>query len=357
MTRRVVALIAGTMLSALSGVSPTPSQEPEKIGTLLAAGDISWCPGEGWTSAKATGEIILDVIKQAKVPVRVLALGDLAYKHGKEDQLACFAKNWAGFDDVLMPVPGNHEYDTKDAAPFFRHFKDNAFVHQNDDAEPDEEHKGENPRWDKKGYFSLDFPRKDGPWLIVGLNDNFQEPPYMQDMATQMTWMEKRLDASALVGKTRCILAFWHAPLFSSGQHGHEGYRHPKPDAPLSHERSMQVVFRTLHEHGASVVLSGHDHDYEQFAPHDADGKPATDGIRSFVVGTGGSILTKDFYKKPFAATSEGGPFGVVRGNQGVLKIDLYEDYYTWEFLQIASEGPKKDITTGPARQNCNNPR
>ncbi|MCA0050647.1 metallophosphoesterase [Mesorhizobium sp. B283B1A] len=356
MTRRVVALMVSTMLSALSVISPTRSQEPEKIGMLLAAGDISWCPGEGWTRAKATGDIIRDVIKQAKVPVRVLALGDLAYRHGEKSQLECFTKNWAGFDDVLLPIPGNHEYDTKDAAPFFSHFKDNQFVHQNDDPEPNEGHKGENPRWDKKGYFSLDFPRQDGPWLIVGLNDNFQEPAYKQDMAAQMKWMDKRLDSSALGGKT-CILAFWHAPLFSSGQHGHEGYSHPKAEAPLSHERPMQAIFRALYEHGASVVLSGHDHDYEQFAPHDADGKPAADGIRSFVVGTGGSRLTKDFYKKPFAATSEGGPFGNVKGNQGVLKIDLYEDYYTWEFLQIASNGPKKDIPALPTRQNCNKPR
>jgi acid phosphatase type 7 len=131
------------------------------------------------------------------------------------------------------------------------------------------------------------------------------------------------------------VLAFWHQPTFSSGKHGHN-YK-TEPNAPLTTSRPMKTALDILYNHGASVTVAGHDHNYEQFKPHDADGNSKdNDGIRSFVVGTGGARLTTDSYlESVWAPNSDGGPFGLTKGIQGVLKIDLFKDSYRWEFLSI----------------------
>ena len=311
-----------------------PAVNEKPIGILLAAGDISTCdkPGkkkqEAWLSyANKTAEIIRDVIKEnPAIPVRVLALGDLAYGKGTEAQFQCYQKRWSGFDDVLLPVPGNHEYLSTDGEFFFKHFKNNPAVNQN----------GE-----KLGYFAVDFPSADSPWRLIGLNDNFTQPKksqvkdYQKKMAAQREWLKEKLDFSKAENKQSCVLAFWHQPTFSSGQHGHVDYD-PDANAPLTKSRPMQGVLKMLYEHGASVVLTGHDHNYEQFNPQNHEGIAKDDGIRLFVVGTGGSGLTADSYvETKWAQNSERGPFGHTKGRQGVLKIDLFKDRYSWEFLAI----------------------
>jgi hypothetical protein len=138
------------------------------IGILLAAGDISTCGNEKWNGyADKTAEIIREVIKGAReakpsVPVRVLALGDLAYDKGTKKQFECFGKRWANFDAELLPIPGNHEYLSSNAEQYFDHFKTNSLVNQNGEG---------------KGYFAMNFPRLDGPWYLIGLNDNFEQNP------------------------------------------------------------------------------------------------------------------------------------------------------------------------------------
>jgi hypothetical protein len=311
-------IVLFTHVPALSSRAET-KQQP--LGILLAAGDISTCGSEAWNKyANETGEVIQGVIKAARemqppVPVRVLALGDLAYGVGSEHEFECFGERWKGFESELLPVPGNHEYLSPDAWPYFNFFRTNLLVAQNGaDA----------------GYFMLRFPRADGPWLLIGLNDNFeQKPKYAQKMNGQMTWLEEVLAKDG----SSCVLAFWHAPTFSSGKHGHDYKKSVK--APLTKHRPMQRAFESLFRHGASVVLAGHDHNYEQFRPQDAQSraKPDRQGIRLFVIGTGGSILTEDRYQIR-AANSEG-IYGISKGGQGVLKMELYEDRYVWDFLPI----------------------
>src|SRR5262245_2585762 len=104
MLREIVALSAGVLLATQLSVTSSRSQEPDKIGILLAVGDISWCPGKGTTHAVEIAEIIRGVMEAAKtdgangsskpVPVRVLALGDLAYPDGTTSEMKCFADNW-----------------------------------------------------------------------------------------------------------------------------------------------------------------------------------------------------------------------------------------------------------------------
>jgi hypothetical protein len=229
----------------------------------------------------------------------------------------------------MLPVPGNHEYlnrdkvsgEKTDAGPYFEHFKDHLLVNQNGV---------------KKGYFALNFPGENGPWRLIGLNDNFEsDGKYAQQLKDQTAWLEKDLADH----QQNCVLAFWHAPTFSSGRHGHVDYEHPKKAAALTKHRAMKTTFGILYRHGASVVLNGHEHNLEQFRKQDEHGKTADDGIRLFVVGTGGAGLTEDFYEK--SEDNSEAIYGKDRGTQGVLKILLYENHYEWEFLSI-----EKTITT-----------
>jgi len=330
---RACALAALSILCYETQYASAAAETP--IGIILAAGDISTCGDDKpWKQyANKTAEIIRTIRSEASsanpaIPVKVLALGDLAYGKGTSSEFDCFAKRWSGFDRDLLPVPGNHEYMTADAAPYFEHFKDNPLVQQN----------GEH-----KGYFAISFPAEDGPWLLIGLNADIKGHDAMSD---QLTWLKNNLSTSA--NQHPCVLAFWHEPTFSSGRHGHD-YK-TEEGAPLTEVRPMQDALRILYDHGASVVVAGHDHNYEQFARHDADGKPAVNGIRSFVVGTGGSILTQDRYDN-LAPNSEGGSYGRTKGKQGVLEIKLFRDRYEWDFLAIDTSFklPLKTVKDGCA--------
>ena len=95
-------------------------------------------------------------------------------------------------------------------------------------------------------------------------------------------------------------------------------------------------------------MLAGHEHSYEQFVPQDADGKATADGVRLFVAGTGGSLLTEDFYENVLLNSE--GLFGRAKGVQGILKIELYEKRYTWQFLSI---DPKKTIPLKTTQADC----
>ena len=150
--------------------------------------------------------------------------------------------------DRTYPVPGNHEYKTKNAVPYFAY-------------------RGRQAGEPGKGYYSFDL----GGWHIIALNSKLEKKRHRDAYSAQHTWLQQDLAAT----NARCILAYWHHPVFSSGQHGG------------SHR--MKNILQTLYARGVSVVLKGHDHDYERFALQNPEGDldPAH-GFRAFVVGTGG---------------------------------------------------------------------
>ena len=141
--------------------------------------------------------------------------------------------------------------------------------------------------------------------------------------------------------QSTCTLAYWHKPRFSSGQHGNNS--------------GVQPLWQALYDDGADVVLSGHDHTYERFAPQNPSGQAdPTRGIREFVVGTGGAGL----YSFPtIQANSE------VRNNTtwGVLKLTLHPTRYNWEFIPVAGQtftdaGSANCVSAGPARTATRTP-
>jgi 3',5'-cyclic AMP phosphodiesterase CpdA len=157
----------------------------------------------------------------------------------------------------------------------------------------------------KRGYYSFDV----GSWHIVSLNSNID----MAKGSVQEAWL--RADLAAASSK-KCTLAYWHHPRFSSSStHG---------DDPRSSN-----IWRTLLEFGADVVLVGHDHTYERFAPQDADANAAPRGIRQFVIGTGGASLYQFGTPRPNSEVRGAGSFGVA-------KFVLDDGRYSWEFLPAA---------------------
>jgi hypothetical protein len=188
------------------------------------------------------------------------------------------------------PAPGNHEYHTPGAAAYLKYF-------------------GETVGSPGRLYYSFNL----GAWHIIALDSQCKDAGGCQKGSPEEVWLRNDLERNT----ANCILAFWHAPLFSSGgEHG---------NAP-----QMKPFWDDLYVAGADVVLNGHDHDYERFAPQNPDGIADPErGIREFVVGTGGK--SKRGFRSP-SATSE------VRDSStfGVLQMTLRAHDYEWKFIPVA---------------------
>jgi hypothetical protein len=247
---------------------------------LLAAGDIASCSSNG---DEQTAKL-LDGLSGA-----VATLGDNAYESGTTSEFAnCYDPTWGRHKARTHPAVGNHEYNTSGAAGYYAYFGAAA-------GDP------------SKGYYSYDL----GAWHVIVLNSEIA----MGAGSAQEVWLRTELAAHP----TACTLAYWHEPRYSSGaEHGSS----TKP----------QVVWTDLYNAGAEIVLSGHDHDYERFAPMNAaSGKDPQYGIREFVVGTGG----KNHYQLgTIEVNSEVRNFDTF----GVLKLTLNPTGYTWEFIPVAGQ-------------------
>ncbi len=280
-----LALLAATGCGGNSSSSPGPTPQPpppsqppaQLTGVLVGAGDIAMC-GSAGTEATAR---LLDASEGT-----VFTAGDNAYFQGTAAQFAqCYEPTWGRHRDRTRPTPGNHEYETAGANAYFSYF-------------------GENAGPSGLGYYSFEV----GNWHIVSLNSNV----LASEGSAQIQWLRQDLAST----RARCVAAIWHHPLFSSGQNG------PVP--------FMRDAWRVLRELGADVVIQGHDHIYEVFARQDENGRATSDGLRSFIVGTGGAELTN---MGRLAANSERRMSKVF----GVLKLTLRSDSYSWQFISVPS--------------------
>ena len=263
---------------------------------LVGAGDIASC--DDLAGAYATAKLI------ENIPGTVLAVGDLAYPDGSDENFSkCYAPTWGRFKDRTRPAPGNHEYHSNGASGYARYFGAAA-------GDP------------TKAYYSYDL----GAWHIVALNSECLEVGGCDANSPQGRWLKRDLEQHA----TGCTLAYFHKPLFSSGEkHGNDP--------------TMLPLWQILYTRGADVILGGHDHDYERFAPQDPSGKlDAEHGIREFVVGTGGKNSHRTFAAlNPNSEARNADTFGV-------LKLTLHSSSYDWDFV---SEAGKTFTDTGTA--NC----
>jgi hypothetical protein len=265
--------------------SPTPGEEP----VLVGAGDIGDCNGDDDEATAALLDGILGT---------VYTTGDNAYLDGSEtDFMNCYDPSWGRHKARTYPAPGNHDYHTTDAAGYFNYFGPVA-------GQPG------------KGFYSYDL----GSWHIIVLNSEIR----VNAGSEQEKWLREDLAAHPVA----CTLAYWHKPRFSSGvEHG-------------SNVR-MQPLWQALYDFGADVVLAGHEHNYERFAPQDPQGNAdPVRGIRQFVVGTGG--ISHYPITTPIANSE-------VRNTDtfGVLKLVLHTESYSWEFIPVPGK-PFSDSGTAP---------
>jgi PKD repeat protein len=242
---------------------------------FVGAGDIAGCNPANKDAATAA---LIDALPGAQV----FTLGDNAYPDGTAADYGCYQSSWGAFKDRTHPAPGNHDYHQVGAGPYFAYF-------------------GAAAGPPGKGYYSYDL----GTWHIIALNSEI-------DISEEVTWLEADLAAHPAT----CVLAYWHKPFFTSG-------------AVHAPETRLRPFYDALQAAGADMVLSGHNHQYERFAPQLPDGTPSPGGIRQFVVGTGGFHSLYDFITTP-KPNSE-----VRHKGFGVLKLTLGATGYAWEFIPI----------------------
>ena len=241
---------------------------------VVAAGDIAEAGGH----QQLTSDRVLELD-----PDRVLLLGDNQYRNGALTEFRRFyGPTWGRFKARTRPVPGNHEYETPRAAGYFKYF-------------------GRAARPKGRSYYSFDL----GGWHLIALNSGGDHGPG----SAQERWLRADLVATA----KRCILAYWHFPRFSSGAHqGNWG--------------SVGTFWNDLYDARADVVLSAHEHSYERFARQTPWAKANRQGIRQFVVGTGGADLLGFGARKPNSQRRIGDA-------HGVLELVLHPASYEWRFV------------------------
>jgi 3',5'-cyclic AMP phosphodiesterase CpdA len=292
--RLAVFLVAVVCLSGCSGSpaapapvvggdpDPRPPLNAFPTAFLAGAGDIADCgPGAALTAA------LLD-----RVEGTVFTTGDNAYPNGTAAEFRnCYDPTWGRHRARTRPTPGNHDYSTANAAPYYEYFGDSA-----------------GPAG--LGYYSYPL----GAWHVVALNSEID--------ARTGSAQEQWLRADLARNRNRCTAVYFHRAIFSSGRHGGDA--------------RMMDIWRTLYELDADLVITGHEHMYERFAPQDDGGRvDSTRGIRQFVVGTGGATIHQG---RNVARNSD-----TILSAWGVLALTLDADSYRWRFItidgSIADEG------------------
>jgi acid phosphatase type 7 len=222
----------------------------------------------------------------------VLTLGDNQYEHGSLAQFqASYHPSWGRHLVKTYPSVGNHEYLTNKARGYFDYFGSRA-------GDPN------------RGYYSFDV----GGWHFIALNSNCSKVGGCAAGSPQYEWLKADLAASTAA----CTAAFWHHPRFSSGNY--------------SDNSAYQPFWQLLYDDRAEIVLNGHDHNYQRYAPMTPGGtRDDARGIREFVVGTGG--------KSRYAVDASGTNREVANGSTyGVLKLTLRPNAYDWKFVPQAGQ-------------------
>ena len=227
-------------------------------------------------------------------PTAFLVLGDVQYPSGSlKDFRASYDVSFGAFMPLTYPSPGNHEMQSNRAGydEYFHSLESRVDVHRS-----------ENAVW---------YSFSAGGWHFVSLDSNHPADP------EQLAWLKEDLRKS----QTQCQAVFWHHPRFSSGQHGSS--------------TSVSPLWEAAIEGGADIVLTGHDHNYERFAPVTVSGAIATDSTANtavqFVVGTGGKSLR---------GLATRAPNSEVFNSQadGVLELTLYPDKADFRFVSTADD-------------------
>ena len=279
-------LTAGPSAAPPVGPDPVGSAVPPAVGSsvLIGAGDI--CATGSIGEARATAALI-----DARPKDVVFTAGDNSNETGSAAQYSgCFDKTWGAFKDRIHPVPGNHDYLTTGAGPYYSYF-------------------GAAAGPAGKGYYSYDLANN---WHVLALNAICSEVGGCGVGSPEETFL--RADLAANAGKH--VVAIWHIPAFSSGiAHGNDS--------------AYTVWWQDLYAAHGEIAIDGHDHDYERFTPQSPSGQADPNGIREFVVGTGGAGQRGFWTIRANSKVRNSGTFGV-------LELTLGAQIYSWQFLPVA---------------------
>jgi hypothetical protein len=292
--RTTVGLLASMTLAVVLACMAAVLTAEKSVGqataaVLVGAGDIASC---NYTRDSATARLL------GRMPGTIFTLGDNVYPNGTAKQFRnCYDPTWGKYKKRTRPTAGNHDYYTAGARPYFDYFGGRA-------GRP------------SRGYYSY----KRGRWHIVALNSNCNEVGGCGRRSPQGRWLRNNLANHT----ARCTLAYFHHPLFAS-------------TGAASAE--VRPFWKILYNHDADVILSGHAHYYERFAPQRPGGtKDLSRGIREFVVGTGGAAPLQPM-SSPRAANSQvDSEKAPGKTAYGVLKLGLFSGGYAWKFRPVAGE-------------------
>jgi hypothetical protein len=298
-----------------------PPAEPRQAGgpVIAAVGDIACNSLPSEHVRRCAYDRVAQAIRDLD-PTAFLALGDLQYLHGSlEDFRRYYDRSFADLLAITYPTIGNHETYTLYGEGYYAYFGDRA-------APPG-------------GWYAFDL----GTWHLVSLNSQLckgstwtpelgQRAPITKSPAIdrgcgpgtpEYEWLRRDLATHPAA----CTLAFMHHPLFGS---------EPYPQGVFLYQ--LQPLYELLDTQGVDVVLAGHEHNYQRFAPMDAFGRPDPAGIRQFVVGTGGSTYG-DLPEGDAAANREAAQDDAF----GVLSMTLLDGAYEWAFVSAPGEAVYED--------------
>lgn len=267
-----------TLVAGSSGLAAS-APASKKSWTLIAVGDIAACDSTG---DEETARLV------DSIPGTIATLGDNVYVRGTPEEFAgCYHTSWGRHKLRTRPSPGNHEYLTPGAGGYFDYF-------------------GAAAGPGRRGYYSYNL----GAWHIVSLNSELETEPG----SAQLRWLQADLARS----RATCTLAYWHKPRFAAAPHPLHG--------------DVRAFWDALTRARADVVLAGHEHNYQRFAPQTAAGRlDRKRGIRQFIVGTGGRSHERFLEPAPHTEAYDTETFGV-------LKLILRLTGYSWQFVAEAGK-------------------
>ncbi|HNM97034.1 MAG TPA: metallophosphoesterase [Marmoricola sp.] len=291
-----LALTAATVGTANSLRMPTATAPTV---TVVAVGDVACAPGAA-TTATACRDAATAKLAESMSPDFVLSLGDQQYETGTYAAfMSEYDGTWGALKSITEPIPGNHEYKTSGASGYYKYFADRI---------PEAAA--------NKGYYATTM----GSWKILQLNSNCSSiVSGGVDCAAELTWFKKQLANTS----EQCVAMTMHHPRYSSGKHGSSTV--------------MRPFWRAAYAAKVDLALAGHDHDYERFKRLDGDKVIRTDGIPSFVVGTGGKEL------RTLGSRRYGSAYFNSK-KHGVLKLSLGQGNFSYWFVGI--DGVTYDVGT-----------
>lgn len=303
----------GTTQAGAANIARVQTTQTSSDPVILAAGDIACDPtsrayNSGSGTRKSCQQRWTADELSANAPTVVLPLGDEQYTCGTTSEFGTsYGPTWGQEKAITHPVVGNHEYATHcsgvgGAKGYFTYFGAAATPLQ------------PSCTANCKGYYSYDL----GTWHIIALNSECSHIGGCGVGSAEETWLRNDLAAH----NNACILAYWHRPYYSAGQ--------------SSGDAAMHAFWQDLYNARATIVLNGHDHNYQRFAPQDANGNAVGDGVTEFVVGTGGASHL----------SFNGTPAHLVVENNttyGVLKLVLGAGWYSWRFIPDGHSGSFTD--------------